>query len=98
MPATPGAKRFIVSPQPGGLRSMEGNVPFITGVCKFSYKYSDQEILYKVGLPLWTDGVFRMKVPAATKKIVVNGKALKLPKDGRFELELSGETDIRFIK
>ena len=98
MPATPGAKRFIVSPQPGGLRSMEGNVPFITGVCKFSYKHSDQEILYKVGLPLWTDGIFRMKVPAATKKIVVNGKALKLPKDGRFELELSGETDIRFIK
>ena len=97
-PAEPGAKRFIVSPQPGGLSSMEGKVPFITGICNFSYRDTDQEIIYKVGLPGWTDGIFRVSVPSETKKILVNGKVLKLPKDGRFEQSIAQETEIRFVK
>jgi hypothetical protein len=98
MPAEPGAKRFVVSPQPGGLKSMEGRVPFISGICTFSYRDSDQELTYKVGLPARTNGIFRIKIPSSCKKILVNGKPLKLPKDYRLELELSELTDIRLIK
>lgn len=98
MPTEPGAKRFIVSPQPGGLRSMEGKVPFITGICHFSFRDTEQEITYKVGLPGWTDGIFRLNVPTGTKKILVNGKVLKVPKDGRFEQSIAQETEIRFVK
>ena len=98
MPAEPGAKRFIVSPQPGGVKSMEGKVPFISGICSYAYSDTEQEIIFKVGLPLWTDGIFTLNVPAGTKKILVNNKGLKLPKDGRFELSLTGETEIRFVK
>jgi hypothetical protein len=98
MPAEPGAKRFIVSPQPGGLTSMEGRIPFITGICNFSYRNTEKEIVYTVGLPGWTDGMFRQKLPTGTQKIMVNGKAMKPPKDGRFELPISGQTEIRFVK
>jgi hypothetical protein len=98
MPAEPGAKRFIVSPQPGGLKSIEGNVPFISGICSFTYRDTEQETVYKMGLPQRTDGLFRIKLPSGTKKILVNGKGLKLPKDERFEQVLSGETEIRFVK
>ena len=98
MPAEPGAKRFIVSPQPGGLKSIEGNVPFISGICSFIYRDTEQETVYKMGLPQRTDGLFRIKLPSGTKKILVNGKGLKLPKDERFEQVLSGETEIRFVK
>ncbi len=97
-PAEPGAKQFVIKPQPGGLKWMEGKVPFITGVCGFSYRDEEKETIYRITLPIWTEGVFSPVIPAGTKQILVNGQRLKAPKEGRFELKITGDSEIRFVK